>query len=139
MLSKFNIEIIETFLLSILDGSNSSRIAMIIRGLLRFLSWIFNLVVQIRLWLYKHRILRGNTLGCQVISVGNLTVGGTGKTPVVEVFARNLEKQGRKVAILSRGYKSRSIPLWQKLWLDRLRSPAKVAKLCPRARVTSST
>jgi len=40
-----------------------------------------------------------------VISIGNLTVGGTGKTPVVEVFARALQKEGRRVAILSRGYK----------------------------------
>jgi tetraacyldisaccharide 4'-kinase len=62
-------------------------------------------VVQLRLFLYNHRIFRYHTLGCQVISVGNLTVGGTGKTPVVEVFARELQKAGRRVAILSRGYK----------------------------------
>jgi tetraacyldisaccharide 4'-kinase len=42
-----------------------------------------------------------------VVSVGNLTCGGTGKTPVVEVFARTLSQKGRKVAILSRGYRSR--------------------------------
>jgi tetraacyldisaccharide 4'-kinase len=69
----------------------------------------------VRLWLYRHRIIRPNTLGCQVISVGNLTVGGTGKTPVVEVFARNLQQQGRKVAILSRGYKSRELPFLEKM------------------------
>jgi tetraacyldisaccharide 4'-kinase len=46
-----------------------------------------------------------------VISIGNLTVGGTGKTPIVEVFARTLQKSGRKVAILSRGYKSEKPPL----------------------------
>jgi tetraacyldisaccharide 4'-kinase len=62
-------------------------------------------VVQARLFLYEKGILRHHTLGCQVISVGNLAVGGTGKTPVVEVFARELQKAGRKVAILSRGYK----------------------------------
>jgi tetraacyldisaccharide 4'-kinase len=55
--------------------------------------------------MYETGIFRHHTLGCQVISVGNLTVGGTGKTPVVEVFARELNKEGRKVAILSRGYK----------------------------------
>jgi tetraacyldisaccharide 4'-kinase len=41
-----------------------------------------------------------------VISIGNLTVGGTGKTPIVEKFARALQAGGRRVAILSRGYKS---------------------------------
>src|SRR4029077_15048393 len=45
-------------------------------------------------------------LGCLVVSIGNLTVGGTGKTPVVEKFARALRDGGRQVAILSRGYKS---------------------------------
>ena len=117
MLPRINTESIETYLLSVLDGSRRGRVAFLLRGFLRFLSWIFTLLVQIRIWLYRHRILRGNTLGCQVISVGNLTVGGTGKTPVVEVFARNLQQQGRKVAILSRGYKCRSIPFWQKIWL----------------------
>ena len=59
-----------------------------------------------RLFLYRHRILRERTLGCLVISIGNLTVGGTGKTPIVEKFARALQAGGRRVAILSRGYKS---------------------------------
>jgi tetraacyldisaccharide 4'-kinase len=46
-------------------------------------------------------------LEAKVISVGNLTVGGTGKTPAVERLTRVLQSRGRKVAILSRGYKSR--------------------------------
>jgi tetraacyldisaccharide 4'-kinase len=50
-----------------------------------------------------------------VISVGNLTVGGTGKTPVVEIFARELQREGRKVAILSRGYKKSKPPFFQRL------------------------
>jgi len=47
----------------------------------------------------------------QVIAIGNLTVGGTGKTPVVEKFARELRDQGRNVAILSRGYRSKPQPV----------------------------
>ena len=64
---------------------------------------------QSRRWLYEARIIRDH--GVQVITVGNLTVGGTGKTPVVEKFARVLTDQGRKVAILSRGYRSKPPPL----------------------------
>ena len=60
--------------------------------------------------------LRDQPLGCLVVVVGNLTVGGTGKTPVVEKFAKALHDRGRKVAILSRGYKSKAPPLWQKWW-----------------------
>lgn len=47
--------------------------------------------------------------GVKVVSIGNLTVGGTGKTPVVELFARELLKRGRKPVILSRGYKSQKL------------------------------
>ena len=65
------------------------------------------MAVQFRLWLYDKRFFRNHAIGCQVVSIGNLTCGGTGKTPVVEVFAKSLSKQGRKVAILSRGYRSK--------------------------------
>ena len=115
MASKKKQEQLETYLLSVLDGSKTGKWASTLRGLLKGLSMLFGLVVQVRLLLYRHRILRPSTLGCQVISVGNLTVGGTGKTPVVEVFARNLQHQGRKVAILSRGYKSKELSFWQKM------------------------
>lgn len=80
------------------------------------LSLIFKSVVGTRIWLYRHGILRANHLGCLVIVVGNLTVGGTGKTPVVEKLARSLRDRGRKVAILSRGYKSKKEPPFRK-WL----------------------
>ena len=95
----------EAYLLSVIEDRREGWQADLLRVLLRVLSWVFTAVVRLRLWLYRMRILRDRTLGCQVISVGNLTVGGTGKTPVVEAFARSLHLSGRKVAILSRGYK----------------------------------
>src|ERR1700757_3567094 len=72
--------------------------------------------VRAGLWLSPHRISHPQPLGCLVVVVGNLTVGGTGKTPVVEKFARALHDRGRKVAILSRGYKSKAPPRWKKWW-----------------------
>ena len=115
MSNKRKIEQLETYMLSVLDGSRSGKWPSTLRVLLKGLSLIFALIVQLRLMLYRHRIIRPSTLGCQVISVGNLTVGGTGKTPVVEVFARTLQRNGRKVAILSRGYKSKELPFLQKM------------------------
>lgn len=82
---------------------------------LRHLSWLYLVAVQARLFLYSKGIFRHHTLGCQVISVGNLTVGGTGKTPVAEIFARDLRKMGRRVAILSRGYKKAEPGLGERL------------------------
>ena len=91
-----------------------------LHGLLYALSFIYERIVQLRLFLYRKRIFREHALGCLVISIGNLTVGGTGKTPVVEKFARALQNGGRRVAILSRGYKS--VPLRKKRTLrDRFR------------------
>src|ERR1700681_548214 len=77
-----------------------------LRGLLFLLSLVYGRIVQLRLALYRRRIFRERTLGCLVISIGTLTVGGTGKTPIVEKFARALQTGGRRVAILTRRYKS---------------------------------
>ena len=92
--------------------------AGILRGILHALSFIYERLVQLRLYLYRKRLFRERALGCLVISIGNLTVGGTGKTPIVEKFARALQSGGRQVAILSRGYKS--VPR-RRNWLDQLR------------------
>lgn len=83
--------------------------AALTRFLMRALSGIFRLLVQARLWRYRAGWKPQHHLGVQVVSIGNITVGGTGKTPVVELLARTLRDHGRKVAILSRGYKSRKL------------------------------
>src|SRR5438876_8035930 len=78
----------------------------ILRGILYALSFAYDRLVHMRLYTYRKSIFRERALGVLVISVGNLTVGGTGKTPIVEKIARALQTGGRRVAILSRGYKS---------------------------------
>ena len=70
-------------------------------------SWIYRFAVQVRNFLYNRGWLRVEALGRPVISVGNLTVGGTGKTPSCVWLAQELAKHGLKVAILSRGYNRR--------------------------------
>jgi tetraacyldisaccharide 4'-kinase len=62
-----------------------------------------------------------------VISVGNITVGGTGKTPVVEAFARELQQAGRKVAILSRGYRKKELPWYARLFREQIDPPRVVS------------
>lgn len=104
-------ESFEEYILSVIEDRRKGKWPSVLRFLLRQLAYIFEGVVQTRLFLYRTGILRHHALGCQVISVGNLTVGGTGKTPVAEVLARSLQKSGRKVAILSRGYKKEKAPL----------------------------
>ena len=106
----------ETFVLDVILGERRGKRAAILRSVLFALSKIFIGAVKARRFLYNVRILRDSTLGVQVIAIGNLTVGGTGKTPVVEKFARVLQDQGRNVAILSRGYRSKPPPLTKRLW-----------------------
>lgn len=102
----------------ILDRRKGKRVA-VFAAFLKLFSYLFSGIVQLRLWLYENRLFRTNHLGCLVVVVGNLTVGGTGKTPVVEKFARSLASRGRRVAILSRGYKSKPVPFWKR-WLRQI-------------------
>ena len=101
----------ETFLLEVILEERKGFKESTVRGILYCLSKVFQVLVKTRRFLYNFRILRDSTLGVQVIAIGNLTVGGTGKTPVVEKFARELRDEGRNVAILSRGYRSKPVPL----------------------------
>jgi tetraacyldisaccharide 4'-kinase len=113
-------ETLEEFAIDVILGRRQGFRASLLRVVLHGLSFIYERIVLLRLFLYRHRIFRERTLGCLVISIGNLTVGGTGKTPVVEKFAAALRSGGRRVAILSRGYKSVPQPT-KKKWFARFR------------------
>jgi len=80
------------------------NISPLLRMLLWPLSVLYGAVVRARAWLYTHHWLKQKRLKGTVISVGNLTVGGTGKTPMVIWLAEKLLAEGKRVAILSRGY-----------------------------------
>jgi tetraacyldisaccharide 4'-kinase len=106
----------EAYTIDVIFGRREDAGASVYAAVLQALSAVFSALTQARLWLYRNRILHDQPLGCLVVVVGNLTVGGTGKTPVVEKFARALRDRGRRVAILSRGYKSKTPPLWRRGW-----------------------
>src|SRR5947199_101249 len=99
-------ENLEQFAIDVILERRHGVRAALLRALLYALSFIYERLVQLRLFLYRHRFFREPTLGCPVISIGNRTVGGTGKTPSVEKFARAFRAGGRRVAILRRGAKS---------------------------------
>ena len=97
---------LEQFAVDVILERRAGKRAGLLRILLRIISFLYLGIVKARLNLYESHLFRSHQIGCPVVSVGNLTVGGTGKTPVVEKLARDLASRGRKVAILSRGYKS---------------------------------
>ena len=75
---------------------------------MKILSYIYYLITSIRNFLYDKEILPIHRVpGVEVICIGNITVGGTGKTPAVQYFTKRLQKMGRKVAVISRGYRGK--------------------------------
>ena len=113
---KDGIDELEQWGADVIFGRAKGFRASLTRALMLGLSSIFRGMVQLRIALFRNGFKPQQYLGVQVISVGNLTVGGTGKTPVVELLARTLRDRGRKVAILSRGYKSKKLD-HQQTWL----------------------
>lgn len=76
--------------------------------MLSILGKIYGLIADLRNALYGRGTLRVHSLGAKSISIGNLTVGGTGKTPITALAAQILAENGRKVCILTRGYGRRN-------------------------------
>ena len=125
------IERLESYLVKLIQEKGSDRdqpggIRLLLAGL-KALSCLFAAVVSVRYLLYRTGVLHRFPLGVQVISIGNVTAGGTGKTPVTEIFARTLAAEGRKVAILSRGYRRKEAPWWQRLFTQVVTPPLVVS------------
>ena len=108
------------------DLDQPGGIVLLLR-VLKIFSVLFGGVVAIRYFLYGIGVLRRYPLGIQVISIGNVTAGGTGKTPVTEIFARTLAAEGRKVAILSRGYRRKEAPWWRRIFTQVVDPPLVVS------------
>ena len=125
------IERLESYLVKLIQepGADSNQPAGIrfLLSLLKGVSFVFAAVVSIRYFLYRTGAMRRYPLGIQVISIGNVTAGGTGKTPVTEIFARTLAAEGRKVAILSRGYRRKEAPWWQRVFMQVVTPPLVVS------------
>ena len=81
---------------------------MPVYGVLRLVSVFYELGQGVRARLYRRKTFKSRRLKCRVISIGNLTLGGTGKTPTVMMVAETLRQKGYRPAILSRGYGGQS-------------------------------
>ena len=69
---------------------------------------VYQIIIFFRNYLYDKKIFKSTKLPCKIISVGNITTGGTGKTPTVIAIAKFLQQQNKRLAILSRGYGRKS-------------------------------
>lgn len=90
------------YLYSLATDTSDGIVAAFMKALLLVLSWPYGLAVRV---LILMRSSRPKKAGCPVISVGNITVGGTGKTSLVEFICRYLKNNGHKPAVVTRGYK----------------------------------
>ena len=91
----------ETFFLEVVFEERHDFKARFTRAILFLFSKVFTGLIKIRRWLYNVRILRDRTLGVQVIAIGNLTVGGTGKTPLVCWLVARLGELGFRPGVVS--------------------------------------
>ena len=124
-------ERLENYLVRLIQEKNADRDQpagiRFLLAVLKGFSLLFASVVSLRYALYAVGLMRRYPLGIQVISIGNVTAGGTGKTPVTEIFARTLAAEGRKVAILSRGYRRKEAPWWKRLFTQVIEPPLVVS------------
>src|SRR5947207_2391596 len=93
------------FGLQVIRGERRGLIGALARGALRTLEPTYSGIITGRNRLFDHGILASRRLPRVVVSVGNITTGGTGKTPVVRWLVEELRRAGHRPAILLRGYK----------------------------------
>ncbi len=84
--------------------SNTGLLQDFLRFPFTVLSWVYGFVSRLRIFFYKTGLLPKKRVNAHVVSIGNITTGGTGKTPITIYFAEQWQKKGHKVGIVSRGY-----------------------------------
>ncbi|MBU2063372.1 MAG: tetraacyldisaccharide 4'-kinase [Candidatus Omnitrophica bacterium] len=100
-------EKIKRYFLEVITGKKKGICAFLLRDGLLFSALIYGVVLNVWFFLFRYRLIKAKKSKIKVISVGNITLGGTGKTPLVEMIARRLIRNNIKTAIISRGYKGR--------------------------------
>ncbi|MDU4961170.1 MAG: tetraacyldisaccharide 4'-kinase [Sporomusaceae bacterium] len=100
-------EAVTAYLYKLVHDEERGAIATLLLALLGALSLLYGWAISLRLFLYRHSVLQQHRLPCRVISLGNITVGGTGKTPTAQKLAAAIRDRGFKVAVLNRGYRSK--------------------------------
>ena len=112
----------------LISGQSSSVVARLLRALLRLASIGYSLAVRLRNFLYSKGWLKAHRVDAAVICVGNITVGGTGKTPLVVWLCKQIAQRS-KCAILTRGYKSTQNPT--RKTQNCIDEPAMLTESCP--------
>lgn len=96
----------EEVFLDIVSSRRASLTAGLARAALQALSWPYAAAVELRNLAYARRLARTHRVAAPVVSIGNITTGGVGKTPTVAWLANQLRESGRRPVIISRGYRS---------------------------------
>ncbi len=120
-----------------ISGRSTGLGPMLLRFFLSIAAWVYSVAIRLRNFLYSRGWLKVHTAGVPVISVGNITVGGTGKTPLVIWICRFLQNKNIPCAILTRGYKTHAQirgPSNERR-ATRIDEPAILAEGCPQAKV----
>ena len=106
MAREYALEDLELYLLSVIEDRRQGLVASGLRAVAAAASWPFAGVAALRRSLYLHNRLKRRRAPLPVISVGNLVMGGAGKTPFSSYLLKGLARQGRQVAVIARGYRS---------------------------------
>lgn len=101
---------ITQYLFQLAHGHDNSFLDWLVLSTLRVFSVVYEAGVRLKLNMYQAGIFQQKKLSCSVISIGNITVGGTGKTPTAQKMAVLIQNMGYRVVILNRGYRSH----WEK-------------------------
>lgn len=97
-------EILKRKIETIMTKEGATPFSSPLEFILYLCSLAYGAIVRMRTSFYKNGILKSKRLSCKVISIGNLTVGGTGKTPLAMYIANLLKRAGYQLVIISRGY-----------------------------------
>src|SRR5579862_1861134 len=93
------------YLLDVVSGRRNGPAAGVLRTGLAGLSYGYSGGLKLFLWPFRSGLRKQARLGCRVVSIGNLTVGGTGKTSITQVVCEQARERGLRVCVLSRGYR----------------------------------